>query len=123
MPLINRGKLIAPAIALMVSFAILTFTGCLGGGGGGGGTGGTSISISGFAYVPANITVSVGTTVTWTNNDPVDHTVTTDPGAPVAFDSGTISTGSHFSHTFSVAGTYHVHCTIHTFIHGVVIVQ
>jgi len=62
MPLINGGKLIAPAIALMVSFAILTFTGCLGGGGGGGGTGGTSISISGFAYVPANITVSVGTT-------------------------------------------------------------
>ncbi|HXZ24040.1 MAG TPA: hypothetical protein VEH08_04825 [Methanomassiliicoccales archaeon] len=63
MPLINKGKLIAPAIALMVSFAILTFTGCLGGGGGGGGgSGGTSISISGFAYVPANITVSVGTT-------------------------------------------------------------
>jgi plastocyanin len=62
----------------------------------------------------------MGTTVTWTNDDGVNHTVTSDQGA---FDSGPLATGQTFSQTFNQAGTFTYHCTIHPSMQGTVVVQ
>lgn len=69
-----------------------------------------AISIEGFAFGPADITVPVGTTVTWTNNDGPPHTVTADDGS---FESENLATGDTFSFTFDTPGTYTYHCAIH----------
>ena len=84
------------------------------------GSSGNSVSIKGFAFSPASLTVSTGTTVTWTNNDSVTHTVTSDTGA---FSSGNLDPGQTFSFTFSQAGTFAYHCSIHTSMHGTVTVN
>ena len=81
---------------------------------------GQSVSISGFAFSPATLTVSVGTTVTWTNNDSTTHTVTSDSGA---FSSGNLANGKIYSYTFTTAGTYAYHCAIHTYMKATIIVQ
>jgi plastocyanin len=70
-----------------------------------------AITIQGFAFSPATITVPVGTKVTWTNQDPATHTVTSDTGA---FDSKNLTTGGTFSFTFNQAGSFAYHCAIHT---------
>jgi plastocyanin len=79
-----------------------------------------SVSIANFSFSPATLSVSVGTKVTWTNNDSVTHTVTADQGA---FDSSHLSPGSSFSFTFSKAGTYTYHCNIHASMKATVIVK
>ena len=79
-----------------------------------------SVSIANFSFTPATLSVSVGTTVTWTNNDSVTHTVTADQGA---FDSNNLSPGNTFSFTFSQAGTYPYHCKIHPSMMGTIQVQ
>jgi plastocyanin len=90
----------------------------------GGTTGGdykpVAVTIKDFAFNPATITVATGTTVTWTNEDSVTHTVTSDTGV---FDSGDIHQGADFSYTFNTAGDYGYHCSIHTYMKGHVIVQ
>lgn len=79
-----------------------------------------SVNISGFAFAPASVNVNVGDTVTWTNNDAgIPHTVTADGGA---FNSGNLATGQTFSQTFSAAGTFAYHCTIHPQMTGSVVV-
>lgn len=81
-----------------------------------------SVTIQDYAYSPATITVKVGTTVTWTNKDNVEHTVTTDPGAPAAIESGLFGNGKSFSYTFTKAGTYAYHCQPHPYMKGTVTV-
>jgi plastocyanin len=71
-------------------------------------------------FAPNPITVAVGTTVTWTNNDSTGHTVTSNTGA---FDSGALGAGKTFSFTFQTAGTYQYHCTFHAGMVGSVVVQ
>ena len=78
------------------------------------------IKIAGFAFVSGTITVSVGTTVTWTNDDSVPHTVTT---RSALFDSGNLSRGDTFSYTFAQSGTFEYYCTIHPYMTGKVIVE
>jgi plastocyanin len=72
--------------------------------------GGTAVTISGFAFSPASVTVKVGDTVTWTNKDSVPHNVTAADGS---FNSGSLAQGASFSFTFQKAGTYTYRCTIH----------
>lgn len=55
-------------------------------------------------------TMVVGTTMRWTNDDSVNHTVTADDGK---FDSGNLSKGDTFSYTFNEPGTYTYKCSIH----------
>jgi plastocyanin len=81
------------------------------------------VDIVNLTYNPAQMSVQVGDAVTWTNNDGVGHTVTSDAGAPAAFDSGTIAGGGTFAFTFTVAGTYDYHCKIHASMHGSVVVE
>lgn len=81
---------------------------------------GNSIAIANFAFAPAVLTVKVGTKVTWTNNDGATHTVTADQGA---FGSGGLPTGQSYSFTFTKAGTYTYHCSIHPAMTASIIVQ
>lgn len=53
----------------------------------------------------------MGDTVTWTNNDKYDHTVTSDGGPEL--DSGPIPPGSTYVHTFAKKGLYTYKCSIH----------
>ncbi len=71
---------------------------------------GSAVAIKDFSFQPASISVAVGSTVTWTNNDTTGHTVTADDGS---FDSGTVAPGASFGHTFDTAGTFTYHCNIH----------
>ncbi len=75
----------------------------------------TSVSLSGTSFVPSCIKVTAGSTITFTNTDTSTiHTVTTDAGQPMTFDSGNINGGQHFSQAFPTAETVNVHCTYHS---------
>jgi plastocyanin len=90
-------------------------------GGGGGGGAGTEVSEEGIAFEPAEVSVGVGDTVTWTNNDSVDHDVTADTfssGEP-----GGMAPGDTFEHTFEEAGTFDYVCTVHPGMEGSVVVE
>ena len=80
-----------------------------------------SVVIKNFAFTPDIVEISKGTTVTWTNDDGVRHTVTSVPQG--TFDSGPIDPGKTYSYTFNQAGTFEYSCTIHPSIpHGNVVV-
>ena len=83
-------------------------------------SGPTSVSIQNFAFNSANVTVTPGTTVTWTNNDGASHTVTDDSGA---FESQTLNEGQSYSHAFNTAGFFHYHCAFHPSMVGTVTVK
>jgi plastocyanin/glucose/arabinose dehydrogenase len=72
--------------------------------------GGASVAMQNIAFVPQNITVAAGTTVTWTNNDTIQHTVTWDDRS---VDSGLLSQGDTFSIKFDQPGTYGYFCIPH----------
>jgi YVTN family beta-propeller protein len=78
---------------------------------------GASVSIAQFAFNPATITVAVGQSVTWTDNDPIQHTTTSDmPG----WDSGPLAPGARFTMRFDTSRTFTYHCSIHPFMHGTI---
>lgn len=85
-------------------------TGATGSTGGTGSSGGTAVAVSlqNFAFNPSDIQVAVGGTVTFTNNDSVDHNVAGD-----TWSSGPMAPGATFSQTFPTAGTFPIKCTIH----------
>lgn len=72
-----------------------------------------------FRYVPRNITVLVGTTVTWTNFDLDAHTVTADDGTWDSYAGGDPTTeGESWSYTFNVPGVREYTCFFHPWMHG-----
>ena len=79
------------------------------------------VDIEGYQFSPTVTVIQRGSTVIWTNNDPVVHTVTSDNGTELS--SPLIATGSSYSHVFNVSGTFNYHCSIHTMMKGEVIVQ
>jgi plastocyanin len=85
-----------------------------------GGTNGAQVSISGFAYSPATLTIKVGTEVTWTNLDSVEHSVVSSSGNELK--SPLIPQNGTFSHVFNTAGTYDYHCSVHLTMTGTIIV-
>lgn len=80
-----------------------------------------NIEISNFAFSPSTLTINKGDTVVWTNKDSATHTVTSDSGNELK--SGNIETSNTYSHTFNDLGTFSYHCSIHTSMHGKIIVQ
>lgn len=78
------------------------------------------VEVSNFKFVPETVTVSPGTTVTWTNADSAPHTATSREDV---FDSGSMSKGDTFSYTFGQTGTNQYYCTIHPYMEGTVIVE
>ena len=81
--------------------------------------GGAKVSISNFAFDPAALTITTGTTVTWTNNDTVAHNVIGDDGS---WGSKSLAQNDTFSYTFATAGTYAYHCGVHPSMKGTITV-
>jgi plastocyanin len=75
------------------------------------------VSISGFAFKPGSLTVKVGTTVTWTNEDSDDHTTDGSWG------SGSLGKGASYSHSFTKAGSFGYVCAFHPAMNGKIEVQ
>jgi plastocyanin len=80
---------------------------------------GTAVAIDNFAFSPATLKAKAGQQVTWTNKQGVAHTVTADGGAF----NHPMPSGATFSFTFTKAGTFAYHCTIHPSMHGTVVVS
>ena len=78
-----------------------------------------AVTIKGFAFDPTSVTVKVGASVTWTNEDSAPHTITSDKGD---WDSGRLVQGGTYTHKFDQAGTYAYKCTIHPTMQGTVVV-
>ena len=78
-----------------------------------------SVRLAGAQFAPTSVTVAVGGTVTWTNDDTSKHTVTADNGS---FDSGTLNSGATFAQTFTAAGTYAYGCDFHGNMRGTITV-
>ena len=78
------------------------------------------VVISNFTFTPTTITVTVGTTVTWSNQDDTPHTVTE---ANHRFGSKGLDTDDQFAYQFTAAGVYTYFCSIHSVMIGHVVVK
>ncbi len=77
-----------------------------------------------FAFSPATLTISVGTTVIWTNRTATPHTVTSDDGT--SFNStmnDPIEPSASFTFKFTKPGTYAYHCALHPTMTATIIVK
>ena len=77
-------------------------------------------TIEDFLFQPGRIEVPAGTTIVWTNNGQVAHTVTAEDGS---FESGPIEPGQSHALTFTRPGTFPFHCTPHPFMRGQIVVH
>lgn len=96
-------------------------------------SGSTEVIIENYEFTPAELTATVGTTVTWINKDLVGHTVTEEtpespkPASQRVFDSSgeaqtsrpaVIAPGQSWSYTFNTPGTYDYYCIPHPYMKG-----
>ncbi|HYF62098.1 MAG TPA: plastocyanin/azurin family copper-binding protein, partial [Herpetosiphonaceae bacterium] len=72
--------------------------------------GSAAIAIGDNTFAPGEISVAMGTSITWTHSGKRPHTVTADDGS---FNSGTIQNGATFAQTFDKPGTYQYFCELH----------
>jgi plastocyanin len=79
-----------------------------------------SVSIEGFAFKPADISATVGQTITFTNGDSAPHTATLDDGSCTT---PNIAGGASDGLTFTAAGTYPFHCNVHPNMKGTITVS
>jgi plastocyanin len=79
----------------------------------------TNITIDNFTFTPAELTVKVGTTVTWTNHDDIPHTIV----SAGKFRSKALDTDNSFSFTFTAAGDYKYFCSLHPHMTGTIKVE
>jgi plastocyanin len=80
------------------------------------------VVIDNYKFAPADLTVPVGTTVTWVNHDEEVHTVTA-ADQPQSFKSAGLDTDDKFSFTFNKPGTYSYFCSIHSYMTAKIIVR
>ena len=81
---------------------------------------GSKIVIKNFSFMPPELQVKVGDTVTISNEDTTTHTWTADDGS---FDAGELGAGATKTQVFAKAGTVKYHCKIHTSMQGTVVVS
>jgi plastocyanin len=79
----------------------------------------TIVKIDNFTFAPATLSVPVGTTVTWVNEDDIPHVVAEQNRA---FKSKALDTDDSFTHTFSTPGTFAYFCALHPHMVGSIIV-
>jgi plastocyanin len=79
------------------------------------------VVIKNFSFKRAHITIKRGTKVTWINRDSTAHTATANKKR--SFDSGRLSPGQSYTHTFKRAGKQRYHCEIHPDMMGSVVVK
>jgi len=78
------------------------------------------VKIDNFTFGPAELTVTAGTTLTWTNHDDIPHTVVS---TDKVFKSKVLDTDEMFSFTFSTPGTFPYFCSLHPKMTGKVVVK
>ena len=79
----------------------------------------TMVMIDNFTFEPAQLTVKVGTTVTWKNRDDIPHTVV----SAGKFRSKAMDTDDSYSFTFTAAGDYPYFCSLHPHMTGTIKVE
>ena len=79
-----------------------------------------SAEIKDAVFAPARIEITAGTTVEWTNRDPMQHSVV---ASDSSFDSGLLDPERKFSRTFDAPGTYELFCGPHPFMRVTVVVR
>jgi len=79
-----------------------------------------TVDIDNFAFAPATLTVTAGTTVIWKNEDDSPHRIGDNNGT---FKSAALDTDDTFSHTFAAPGEYPYICTIHPYMVGKIVVK
>ena len=77
-------------------------------------------TIDNFTFAPARLTVKIGTTVTWRNEDDIPHVVA---ASSRLFKSKALDTDDSFSFTFTAPGTYEYFCALHPRMTGAVVVE
>jgi plastocyanin len=77
------------------------------------------VTIDNFTFSPAELTVKVGTTVTWTNHDDIPHLVV----SAGKFRSKALDTDDKFAFTFTAAGDYKYFCSLHPHMTGTITVE
>ena len=78
-----------------------------------------NVSIVNFAFSPPSVNINVNDSVNWTwAGSP--HSTTSDTGL---WESGVRGTGAIFTHTFTSAGSFPFHCSVHPFMTGTITVQ
>jgi plastocyanin len=80
----------------------------------------SAVTIDNFTFQAPALTVAAGTTVTWTNNDDIPHTVRAVDGS---FHSKAMDTADSYSFTFAKPGVYRYFCSLHPKMVGQVIVK
>ena len=78
------------------------------------------MDIINFSFVPTPVTITAGSSITWTNRDGVQHTVVEDTNK---FASDGLDTSAKFTQTLNTPGTYTYHCSIHPNMKATVIVK
>ena len=78
-----------------------------------------AIMIDNFTFEPAQLTVKIGTTVTWKNRDDIPHTVV----SAGKFRSKTLDTDDSYSFTFASVGDYKYFCSLHPHMTGMIKVE
>jgi len=78
------------------------------------------MKIDNFTFAPQSLTIKAGTTVTWTNEDDIPHTVV---ATAKAFKSKVLDTDDKFSFTFTTAGSYEYFCSLHPHMTGTIVVE
>jgi amicyanin len=78
------------------------------------------VKIANFTFEPPVLTVKVGTTVTWVNDDDIPHLVSEKDGK---FRSSALDTDATFSQTFKDAGTIEYFCVLHPHMTGKIVVE
>jgi plastocyanin len=78
------------------------------------------VKIDNFTFAPATLTVPVGATVTWVNEDDIPHTVVDEERR---FRSKALDTDDSFAYTFSTPGSFDYFCSLHPHMIGTIIVR
>ena len=81
----------------------------------------SQVAVGLFAFSPTPLAVKVGTKVTWTNNDDIEHSVTQGKPPTAAdggFNSGFFTKGQTFSYTFAKTGAFSYFCMRHNSMTG-----
>ena len=78
-----------------------------------------TVTISGFAFQPATLSIAAGDTVTFMNKDGAPHTATQKGG----FDTGRLGKGKEATITFDAAGSFDYICKFHPAMKGQIVVN
>jgi plastocyanin len=81
-------------------------------------SGASTLTTTAFGANP--LTISVGTTISWLNDDSTTHTSTADGNQ---WTSGDIPPGGRFNFTFASVGRFAYHCQLHPGMTGTIVVQ